>query len=39
VKETVSVAQAAIAQEAVLPGRVQKALGELAGRRRRGSWR
>ena len=28
-KETVSVAQAAIAQEAVLPARVQEALGEL----------
>jgi putative transposase len=31
VKETVSVAQAAIAQEAVLPARVQEALGELVG--------
>ena len=30
-KETVSVAQAAIAQEAVLPARVQEALGELVG--------
>ena len=28
-KETASVAQAAIAQEAVLPARVQEALGEL----------
>ena len=31
-KETVSVAQAATAQEAVLPARVQEALGELVGR-------
>ena len=33
---TVSVAQAAIAQEAVLPARVQEALGELVGAAREG---
>jgi putative transposase len=36
VKETVSVAQAAIAQEAVLPARVQEALGELVGAAKEG---
>jgi hypothetical protein len=36
VKETVSVAQAAIAPEAVLPVRVQEALGELVGRAKEG---
>ena len=35
-KETVSVAQAAIAQEAVLPARVQEALGELVGAAKEG---
>ena len=35
-KETVSVAQAAIAQEAVLPARVQEALGALVGAAREG---
>ena len=35
-KETVSVAQAAIAQEAVLPVRVQEALGELVGAAKEG---
>jgi hypothetical protein len=34
--KTVSVAQAAIAQEAVLPARVQEALGELVGAAREG---
>jgi hypothetical protein len=36
VKETVSVAQAAIAQEAVLPAGVQEALGELVGAAKEG---
>jgi hypothetical protein len=36
VKETVSVAQAAIAPEAVLPERVQEALGELVGAAKEG---
>jgi putative transposase len=36
VRETVSVAQAAIAQEAVLPARVQEALGELVGAAKEG---
>jgi putative transposase len=36
VKDTVSVAQAAIAQEAVLPDRVQEALGELVGAAKEG---
>jgi putative transposase len=36
VEETVSVAQAAIAQEAVLPVRVQEALGELVGAAKEG---
>jgi putative transposase len=36
VKETVSVAQAAIAQEAVLPARVREALGELVGAAKEG---
>jgi putative transposase len=36
VKETVSVAQAAIAQEAVLPARVQEALGALVGAAKEG---
>jgi putative transposase len=36
VKETVSVAQAAIASEAMLPARVQEALGELVGAAREG---
>jgi transposase-like protein len=36
VKETVSVAPAATAQEAVLPGRVQEALGELVGAAKEG---
>jgi putative transposase len=36
VKETVSVAPAVTAQEAVLPGRVQEALGELVGAAREG---
>ena len=35
-KETVAVAQAAIAQEAVLPVRVQEALGELVGAAKEG---
>lgn len=35
-KETVSVAQAAIAQEAVLPARVREALGELVGAAKEG---
>ena len=35
-KETVSVAQAVIAQEAVLPARVQEALGELVGAAKEG---
>jgi hypothetical protein len=36
VKETVSVAPAVTAQEAVLPGRVQEALGELVGAAKEG---
>jgi hypothetical protein len=36
VNKTVSVAQAAIAQEDVLPPRVQEALGELVGAAREG---
>jgi hypothetical protein len=36
VRETVSVAQAAIASEAVLPARVQEALGELVGAAKEG---
>jgi hypothetical protein len=36
VKETVSVAQVATAQEAVLPARVQDALGELVGAAKEG---
>jgi succinyl-CoA synthetase alpha subunit len=36
VQETVSVAQAAIASEAVLPARVQEALGELVGAAKEG---
>ena len=35
-KETVSVAQAAIAEEAVLPARVQEALGALVGAAKEG---
>ena len=35
-KETVSVAQAATAREAVLPARVQEALGELVGAAKEG---
>jgi hypothetical protein len=37
--ETVSVAQAAIAQEARLPARVQEALGELVGAAQAACWR
>jgi hypothetical protein len=36
VKETVSVAPAVTAQEAVLPARVQEALGELVGAAKEG---
>ena len=36
---TVSLAQAVIAEEAVLPVRVQEALGELVGAAREGCWR
>jgi len=39
VKETVSAAQVATAQEAVLPARVQEALGELVGAAQEGCWR
>jgi hypothetical protein len=38
-EETVSVAQAVTAREAVLPVRMQKTLGELVGAAKEGCWR